>query len=250
MICPKCKTELPENSIACFHCGHSFKKRNYKKFIIIGLPIIIVLVASYFFINHQLKLSEINQKLEEAIGKDAGYTETIIKIEKDASSITYQELFDLCDKSIDGRTELIVELRGLYPSIESETKNKLIDFLNYENELIRNKKQFYRKKLSFSSALDSYQEHSTDYPSSSYGWDYYFERSKKLRSELFTAASEMKENAEQFIKAYSDIVKKEKDVKKVLEDEDIRFQGFFQKYEKENIKIAEDAKNLASSVSS
>ena len=250
MICPKCKTELPENSVACFQCGHSFKKRNWYKYLFIGIPVIIILIAAYFFINHQLKLSEINQKLEEAIGKDAGYTETIIKVEKDASSITYQELFDLCDKSIEGRTELIVELRGLYPSIESETKNKLIDFLNYENELIRNKKQFYRKQLSFSSALESYKEHSSDFPSSSYGWDYYFERSRKLRTEMVNAATEMKTNADQFINAYSELLKKEKHLKVILDKAGIRFQGFFQKYENEYIKLAEDAKELADKIKS
>jgi len=251
MICPKCNTKSPDNSIACYHCGHSFKKKNWRKYLFVGLPIIVVIIAAYFIIIHQVKLSEINKKLEEAIGKDAGYTETIIKVEKDASSITYQELFDLCDKSIDQRTNLIVELRGLYSSIENETKNKLLEFLNYENELIRNKKQFYQKLFSFSSALIAYQEHSSDPPRSiTDGWDYYFEMSNKLKSEVIDAAFKMELDADMFIYSYSEIVKREKEVKILLDDSNIRFQGFFQKYEKENIKKAEDAKTLASRVSS
>lgn len=79
-----------------------------------------------------MKISSLYSKLEEAVGKDAGYTETIIKVEAEASSMTYKELFDLCEKSIEGRTNLIVELRGLYPEIKSELKEKLIDFLNAE----------------------------------------------------------------------------------------------------------------------
>ncbi len=77
-----------------------------------------------------------------------------------------------------------------------------------------------------------------------------YERSRKLKGEMITAALEMETNADQFINVYSAMVKKEREVKKVLNDSSIRFQGFFEKYEKDNIKIAEDAKELASKVNS
>jgi len=248
MNCPKCNTELPTNSVACFKCGYSLKKTNWFKYVLIILPLIAVIIGGYIYISHQMRLSEINKKLEEAIGKDAGFTETIIKVEKDASSITYQELFDLCDKSIEQRTNLIVELRGLYPDIESNVKDKLIEFLNNESELVRNKKQFYRKKLTFSSANDSYIEHTKDTPSSLYGWDYYWKRWDKLKISMFEAAGEMETNAQRFINCYHEIVSKEKELKPLLKEENIRYNGFFEKYAEENFKIAEDAKELAKSV--
>jgi len=55
-------------------------------------------------------------------------------------SITYKEIFGLCDKSIESRTNLIIELRGLYPNIKYDLKEKLVDFLNSENELVRSKR--------------------------------------------------------------------------------------------------------------
>lgn len=65
MICPKCNTELSENSVACFHCGYHFKRRNKWKYIYISLPIIIILVALFIFLNHHFKLNAIIQEIPE-----------------------------------------------------------------------------------------------------------------------------------------------------------------------------------------
>jgi pimeloyl-ACP methyl ester carboxylesterase len=67
MICPKCNTELPVNSVACFHCGYHFKKKNKRKYIYISLPIIIILLALYYFLNHQFKLYAIIQEIPEKV---------------------------------------------------------------------------------------------------------------------------------------------------------------------------------------
>lgn len=248
MFCPKCGTQLSDDSVACNKCGTRFQRRSYLKLSVIMLSVLVVLAVAGYFANRQMKLSALNSKLEEAVGKDAGYIETIIKVEAEASSMSYQEFFELCEKSIEGRTNLLVELRGLYPEIQSDLKHKLIDFLNAENELVRQKSHFYRKQLSFSTAFDSYNEHLSDYPTSSYGWEYWIRRSTNLKSEIVKAASEMTESANGFISTYKSLVAQETGVKKEMEAAGLRFTGFFEKYQESNIKFAEDAKTLAEGI--
>lgn len=67
MICPKCNTELPENSVACSHCGYALKRKKKRKYILISLPIIMILLALYFFINHQSRLYAIIQEIPEKV---------------------------------------------------------------------------------------------------------------------------------------------------------------------------------------
>jgi hypothetical protein len=245
MYCSKCGTQLPDNTVACINCGARIVRRSYFKITSITLSILVVLIVAGFFANRQIKISALNSKLEEVVGKDAGYTETIIKVEAESSSMSYKELFDLCEKSIEERTNLIIELRGLYPDIDSKLRMKLIDFLNAENELIRKKNSFYRKQLSFTSTFDLYKDHLSDPPTSSYGWDYFKQRAVKLQKEILEASSEMKEAATGFISTYKTLVNQEADVKKAMDDSGLRFVVFFQKYEQENLKRAEDAKKLA-----
>jgi hypothetical protein len=104
----------------------------------------------------QYRLHEVKQKLGEAIGKDLGLTETILKVESESSKITFAELFELCNKSVDGRTNLIVELRGLHPEMDYALKEQLIKYLNAENEFVRSKREFYAKVMQASSASETY----------------------------------------------------------------------------------------------
>jgi hypothetical protein len=206
---------------------------------------VIVLAIVGYFVSPPVGLSSLNSELEEAVQKDAGYTESIIKVETEASTISYKELFDLCEKSIEGRTNLIVQLRGLYPETESELKNKLIEFLNAENELVRQKSQFYRKQLAFSSSFDLYKAHLENLPSSYYGWDYWEKSSKELKSEMEKAASDMTQSADCFVSTYKTLVENESVLKRSMELAGLRFVGFFEKYQQSNIRLAEDAKTLA-----
>jgi hypothetical protein len=248
MFCPKCGTELPDGSVACHKCGLRLNRRSYVKLSLIIVSVLTLLVVTGYFINKQIKLSALNKQLEEAVGKDSGYTETIIKVESESSSISYKEFFELCEKSIDGRTNLIIELRGLYPEIESELKNNLIDFLNAENELVRQKQQFYRKHLSFSTNLEFYTDHIKDFPTSSYGWDYWEKRSSKLRNDLVKDASDIMEYSDSYKSTYKTLLTKESEVKKLMISSDLRFNSLFEKYEKSNIKFADDAKDMVKTI--
>jgi hypothetical protein len=190
----------------------------------------------------------LKEKIEEAIGRDAGYTETILRVEKDSSNMNYQELFELCDKSIDGRTNLIVELRGLYPDIRYELKEKLIDFLNDENELIRAKRSLYRKSLKFSTKREALQEKLQDATCSGCSVEYYVEQKARLKRELdqlIQSVSEVEGNADEFHNRYQTVVEKERILSQSLNNAQIRFNSIFAKYQEENNKAVLDAKKGA-----
>lgn len=151
---------------------------------------LIVVIGAAIFAFHEYRLHEINQALGAAIGKDQGLTETILKVESDSSKITFAELFELCNKSVEGRTNLIVELRGLHPEMDYELKERLIAYLNAENDFVRAKREFYSKVMQGSSATNMYLEHIRNPPSSIYGWEFFNDQVRQLRQKVLEAASE------------------------------------------------------------
>lgn len=245
MYCQNCGNELKPEELICPKCGLKVKAIRKKfgpfKIVLISLLAIIVIIISGYFGYKSYRLSLLKNELEKAIGKDAGYTETILKIEQEATSMTYQELFDLCDKSVDDRTNLMIELRGLYPDIKYELKDNLIEFLSIENELVRNKKAYYRYSMLFSTDMKLYNEHESDYPSSSYGWDYYFKRSEELMKELKDDRKEILSAGEAFINRFNEILIKEDELDKAMNKANIRFQKIFEKYKDTNLGDIEKA---------
>lgn len=242
MYCSKCGTQLEDGSRFCPNCGGKFGNRSIIKIASIVLLLVVIAGFATYIGYQQMRISKLNQKLEEAVGKNAGYTEIIVKVESEATAMTYAELFRLCDKSIEDRTSLVAELRGLYPDIESDLRQKLIEFLNAENELVRQKRAFYRKQLELSSSLDSLVEHIKDKPRSSYGWEYYEQRSAKLKGKIRETSLEMTKEASHFIDTYKALVEREREIETEMKKAGIRFVAFFQQYADQNIKFAEDAK--------
>jgi hypothetical protein len=195
----------------------------------------------------------IKDKLQEAIGKDAGYTETILKVETEGSHMTFGELFDLCDKSIEGRTNLVIELRGLYPSINVKLKEELIAYLNAENEFARSKRDFYREQMQYGSAAKLYQRAVEDWTaalasSSYYSGDFYRSNCDRRKREAKDAALEMQGSAESFLESYSKALSKEDGMAGAASRSGVRFVSVFKQYEKENKTAAANAQQIASAV--
>jgi hypothetical protein len=207
-----------------------------------------VIAIAVWFGLQQYRLSQLKAKLDESIGRDLGLTETILKTETESTKMTYAELFDLCDKSIQARTNLIVELRGVYPDIPFRFKEDLIGYLNAENEFVRSKRDFYRKALSQSSAWDSLVEQVKDTPSSSYGWDYYQDRTRKLRAEVMKAAEEMSGSSDAFWDTYQKVAKEEVSIVGKARAAGIRFEPIFAKFAEGNKKAADSAKDNTQSL--
>lgn len=240
MFCPHCGSERKTEARKCEHCGAVVKRRLWPIVVTIAGLVIALGGGGFFVGSHYLAVARLNDKLEEAVGRDSGYTETILKIEAESGSMTYAELFSLCEKSIDDRTNLIVELRGLYPDIDSKVKNALVEHLTHENELIRQKVGFYRKQLAVSTALELYTEHIADPPSSYYGWDYFKARSAKLKNEATQAISEMVAEGSQFVKTYETVAQRERALGDQMDRAGLRFIRVFERYKAQNVDKARE----------
>jgi hypothetical protein len=216
-----------------------------KKFILVGGLTLIVLAAG-FYINHRIKMSNLNEKLQSAIGKDQGITETILKIENESSSMSFSELFELCDKSVKERTDMLIDLRGLSPDLQSTLKDSLIEFLSEENELVRNKSQSYRKYLNVSTGSDRYDEILRDWRTSSYYMsDYYHKEIAEKLYELIKDAGDMKSNVQAFIDKFKILAKKEKSLADLMREEGLRFEPLFTKYQESNLKYMNNSMEYA-----
>jgi hypothetical protein len=164
MFCPHCGAERTSGTRQCKHCGVVLTRRRWPIAVAIAVLVTVLGIGGFFVGDHYLTVARLNERLEEAVGRDSGLTETILKIEAESGSMTFAELFSLCEKSVEDRTNLIVELRGLYPDIDSEVKNALVQHLTAENELIRQKSGFYRKQMAVSTAMELYLDELSDPP--------------------------------------------------------------------------------------
>jgi hypothetical protein len=177
-------------------------------------------------------------------------------MERDSAHITYKEFFDLCDKSVEERTNLVVELRGLYPSVSNTTKDKLIEFLNAENDAVRAKRDLYRRQMLFTSAIDTTTEtlwaaleearKVQDYPSSAYGRDYYRERVKKTKQEMVEAAKELQSSATSFVGSYQRTLELEAGVADAATRSGIRFKAIFKGHSELNTNQGKNSSEIAS----
>jgi hypothetical protein len=215
--------------------------------IFVASGVVTMAIGAWFGLQ-QYRLSQLKTKLDESIGRDLGLTETILKTETESTKITYAEIFDLCDKSIQALTNLIVELRGVYPDVPFRFKEELIGYLNAENEFVRSKRDFYRKSLNQSSAWESLAEHVKDTPSNSYGWDYYHDRTRRLRAEVVKAAEEMAGSTDAFWDTYQKVAKEEASIVGKARTAGVRFEPIFGKFAEGNKKAVDSAKENTQSL--
>ena len=207
-----------------------------------GLCTLIILAAVGSLAYQHYQSDGAKQKLSEAFGKDRGLTETILKVESESSKITYGEILELCNKSLENRTSLIVELRGLYPELDHQFKLRLVDYLSSENEFVRAKREFYRKSMEQSAATTAYLEQGKDYPSSIYGWDFYKGRIRQARVQLMEAADKAYKSADDFLKVYEKMAKEEVAMTRIAQDAGLRFEPIFQNHATANRKRANETK--------
>lgn len=249
MFCPHCGgARSNDKYLKCEHCGVVLRRRRGPIIAVVAIFVVVLGVGSSIVGNKLIKMARLNERLEEAVGRDSGYTETILKIEAESGSMTYAELFSLCEKSIEDRTRLIIELRGLYPDIDSEMKTALVEHLAEENELVRQKVAFYRKQMELNSSLELYLDQLADTPTSPYGWDYYNTRLARLKADASDAISGMIEEGTEFVSTYEKLVDKEKDLGASLDQAGLRFVRVFEKYKSQNVGKAREAIKTAQSL--
>jgi hypothetical protein len=125
---------------------------------------------------------------------------------------------------------------------------QLIEFLNAENELIRQKSAYYRKSLALSASLDTYKDHVSDYPLGGYGWDYYNRRTSQLKGEMSEAAGEMLQCATEYTTTYRTLVDREASLATAMKKRNLRFVSIFQKYQESNVGIEQTARTAVQSL--
>lgn len=106
--------------------------------------------------QEQQRLGKLRAAVQTVIGKDNGYTEVLLKIEADASSMNYEELFSLCDRTIKGRNDLLVDLRGLGASGDFPVVEQIVAFMDMENEWVRAKRSFYQRQMTLNGEAKRY----------------------------------------------------------------------------------------------
>jgi len=202
------------------------------KIIAIVLVFIVLAVVTGLYVNQRMKVADLNEKLTQTIGKDQGLMEIILKIP--GSEITYGEVFDLCDKSVNDRIELIITLRGLYPNMKSNLKDSLIDFLSIENELVRDVKQYARREMNIKDKVESIER----LRNSEYSY-YYNSSIQSDLNELKDDAIRGLSSALSFKDKYEDLVNKEIGLSKQMNKAGLRFILIFDKYKTANIEGAD-----------
>jgi hypothetical protein len=216
--------------------------------LIVSALVLALAIIGSTLAYRQYRASVLSERLTEIVGRDAGYMETILKIDQEAANITYKELFDLCDKSIENRTTLIVELRGLHPNVASILRESLVEYLGAENELVRAKRNLYRKQLAFSSKLDTFTDHVRDVPTSSYGWGYYLRRGSALREDMLRLVADMDDSAVSYSATYLRLLDLETRLAPEMDGSGVRFTKVFAKYQAENMRLAEEARKTADAI--
>ncbi len=206
-----------------------------KKYILFGCLLAVVAIAAGFYISHRMKISNFHEKLQTVINKDQGITEIILKAETESSQMTYSELFEFCDKSVKDRTEMLIELRGLYPDKESVLKDSLMYFLNEENKMVRLKVQSYRKYIDVSIGKDSYEEARDNYiHSDKYDRKMYFKMYRNSLSKMTEDTRELKDVLLTFRETYELLTEMEKSIESLMNTEGLKFTPIFSKYEAAN----------------
>jgi hypothetical protein len=117
--------------------------------VIAFITLALALIALFAYPRYRAarELADRKRQIAEALAKDAAFTETLLKMELESTGVTYKELFDFCDKSIDRRNILIVEMRVDATVLAPNTNAALIGFLNAENGFARAKRALLSASL-------------------------------------------------------------------------------------------------------
>ncbi len=204
-----------------------------KKIIIIVAVIIAVGVPAYYLINKRVINNKINEKLQLVISKDQGLTEMILRLANE--SITYGEVFEMCEKSVNSRTELLIELRGIYPDVQNKLRDSMAEFLSNENELIRIRSMASNRAMKLSTQLEYVKKLRENAGESYYYNEYYNKKADDEIDEMLKLKEEMSEYVKDFNNKYNSMTVRESILGNMMKAEGIRFVPIFAKYKEANI---------------
>ncbi len=201
-LSPEERKRIYEEERARIEGGRPRRKLRSSRVALTTICTLVLVVSAAGLAYHEHRMHLLKQRLGDAIGLDLGLTETILSTHSESSKITFGEIFGLCNKSVETRTSLIIELRGLYPELDYGLKTRLIQYLSAENEFVRAMRDYYKDEMEFSTAMDSYIEGLKETPSSEYGLDFYHDRVRQLKARSLDSAGEAQRSADDFLMAY------------------------------------------------
>jgi len=213
--------------------------------IVIIVLLTIIGTEAGLTINKRIKIFNLNEMLQQIVGKDQSLTEAILKIESGSTSINYEELIDLCDKSVGERTKMVVELRGLYPNMENQLRDSVTEFLNNENELVRSKSRAYSRNMNLSNNFELYLGYNNDYTYNEHSYDHYKAHCRELEREMTAGASDMLVNLQNFKSNYSLLINSESNLAALMKKEGLNFIPVFDKYKQANLQYVDDNNTYA-----
>ena len=211
-----------------------------------GLAIGFLLAAAGYWGYRAYRVSLDKAALERGLDRDAESMEAILKLEAEGASRTYQDVFALCDKSVERRTAFIFEVRGFDPWLGESFKSLLSEYLAIGNELVGFKRGLYRERLNLVTAKELFTEHVRT--RSLRRSDQYFVKASSLNADLLKATTGLYRNATQFSLAYSRLLIIERMLAPELAAAQIRFRPIFGRYRDPNMKFIDDLKKIADSV--
>jgi hypothetical protein len=193
---------------------------------IISACIVLMLLLGWSVIaavQYQNRQIETKIRVEDAIDRDAAYTEAILK---ETYSTEFLKFWYLCDASIKVRKDLIIELRGLYPSGKNRMNDQLIEFLRTENDFVLAKKWLYTSKLLFLTKL----------------------KTSSTGQESLPFATNLVDSGVAFVRSYDEAVKMEPEVAYAATQLSIRFKPLFRSYSDSNLKEGHEQIDQASHI--
>lgn len=167
-----------------------------RKSIIAIAFIAIISIVSYVIISNYLEEKRIaDQEFREAeklLKTSSSSAENIIRLTYDESSVTYAELFDKTNQSINDIDKSIIFINA--SSVENSWKKNSNEYLRALQEVLRSIKTKHQKYLSWQNTANNLIERANDYKYSPYSeyTDRYERRSiEKLKEELDEKREEM-----------------------------------------------------------
>lgn len=108
---------------------------------------LVALLAGGRWWQEQQRVTAAKVELQKILAKDGAYMESVLGTEQNESRLSYKEFFDLCDKAIEGKRTLMVDLRGAGVGLEPALVESARAFLEAGNVLIRAKRQIYQEQF-------------------------------------------------------------------------------------------------------
>lgn len=217
-----------------------------KLFIVTPIAIVGVICLTVWGYQHYSE-RKLKAKIGEAIQKNVAYAEGAL----DPARRTTGEVIskDLWSESIDGTRGIAAELRA-FPAT-SPLRERLIDFLEAQNEVVRAKADMYGKALAVVLATEAWKGQ-RDFARqfiSSPGWQLRLGLMDELSGQITETALQLEASCTRFLDLYQKVLKLEADLLNDASRVRVPFPPTFQKYEKANTKEAQEYLQFAKHLS-